>query len=228
MLNRVLKSQTAHRVAAAALGAYLSFALRTTRWVLDGGEHLAPMVTAPGVIAAFWHECLPVMPALWMRFRAADPSRNVKVLISRHRDGRLIADVLRTMDIGVIHGSSAREGRASRGGVAGLRALVAALKAGDTVVITPDGPRGPPRVAAGGVAQLAALTGLPVLPCAGWLRHHIRLRSWDRMVVPLPFGRGVLVCLPPIPVSRGAVTEATEALTAALTQAADRAAMLCR
>jgi lysophospholipid acyltransferase (LPLAT)-like uncharacterized protein len=228
MLNRVLKSEMAHRVAAAALGAYLSFALRTTRWVLDGGENLTPLVGAPGVIAAFWHECLPVMPALWMRFRAADPSRDVKVLISRHRDGRLIADVMRTMDIGVIHGSSAREGKGSRGGVAGLRALIAALKAGATVVITPDGPRGPPRVAAGGVAQLAALSNLPILPCAGWLRHHVRLKSWDRMVVPLPFGRGVLVCLPPIAVGRGAVTEATVTLAAALTQAVDRAVLLCR
>jgi len=228
MLKRWLRSETAQRAGAAVLGAYLSFALRTTRWEVHGSENLAPFVEGSGVVAAFWHECLPLMPALWMRLREADPSREAKVLISHHRDGRLIAAVLRRMRIGVVHGSSARGGQGDKGGVRALRALIGALNAGDAIVVTPDGPRGPARQAAGGVAMLAVLSGKPVLPCAGRLRHHIRLNSWDRMFIPLPFGRGVLVCLPAIAVLRGSIPEANAAITAALTAAADRADILCR
>jgi lysophospholipid acyltransferase (LPLAT)-like uncharacterized protein len=237
MLNRVLQSESAQRAAAFVLAAYLRFALRTTRWVLDGGENLAPFTVSGGVVAAFWHECLPLMPALWMRVLQANPARDGRVLISLHRDGRFIADIMKRMRIGVVHGSTARarthraggeKGARDNGGAAALRTLVTVLKQGNPVVLTPDGPRGPARVAAGGVAQMAALTGAPVLPCAARMRHHFRIPSWDRMIVPLPFGSGVLVCLPPIAVARDAWQPATAIITAALTQAADRAEALCR
>jgi lysophospholipid acyltransferase (LPLAT)-like uncharacterized protein len=227
MLNRVLKSQAAQRAGAVAVGAYLRFTLRTTRWVLDGAEHLAPFGAQGGVIGAFWHECLPLMPALWMRLLEANPARQAKVLVSQHRDGLFIAAVMHRLDIGTVHGSTARAGR-GKGGVGAMRSLLAVLEEGDAVVITPDGPRGPPRQAAGGVAQLAALSGAPVLPCAARLRHHLRIGSWDRMIVPLPFGRGVLVCLPSIAVPRDGAPDATDRIAAAMTQAADRAEALCR
>jgi lysophospholipid acyltransferase (LPLAT)-like uncharacterized protein len=230
MLNRLLKSQALRRAGAAALGAYLSFTLRTTRWSLDGADNLEPFVAEGGVVAAFWHECLPVMPALWGRVLARNPARLGRVLISQHRDGQLIATVMRAMNIEVVHGSSGRDkgGKRQKGGAGAMRACLAALDRGEVIVVTPDGPRGPPRRAAAGVAQLAALSGVPVLPCAGRLRHHVRLASWDRMIVPLPFGRGVLVCLPAMHVAGGAAALATEALDLALTRAADRAEALCR
>ena len=79
--------------------------------------------------------------------------------------------------------------------------LLNLLAGGDHIAITPDGPRGPRRVAAAGVAQLAALSGVPVLPCAAQTTRRWVLRTWDRMVVPQPFGRGVVVCLPTITVT---------------------------
>jgi lysophospholipid acyltransferase (LPLAT)-like uncharacterized protein len=226
MLEGVLRSQAAQRAGAVAVGVYLRFALRTTRWALDGAEHLAPVAGQGAVIAAFWHECLPLMPALWFRVRADHPARDMKVLISLHRDGRFIADVMRRVGMGVVHGSSAKDGR-DKGGAGAFRNLLAVLRQGDAVALTPDGPRGPARVAAGGVAQLAAVSGAPVLPCAARLRHHLRLPSWDRLIVPLPFGRGVLVCLPTIAVPRDGAAEATARIAASLTAAADRAEALC-
>ena len=76
------------------------------------------------------------------------------------------------------------------------------------MVITPDGPRGPPRVAAPGVAQLAAMAGVRVLPCAAQTSRRRVLGTWDRMVLPLPWGRGVIVCAPPIMVPRNQVGRA--------------------
>ena len=96
------------------------------------------------------------------------------------------------------------------------------LEAGDHVVITPDGPRGPRRVAAPGVAQLAALSGMPVLPCAAQTSRRWTLRSWDRMVLPLPFGRGVIVCGAPIAGARAtAPRRRCRAIAAAITAATD-------
>jgi lysophospholipid acyltransferase (LPLAT)-like uncharacterized protein len=120
-----------------------------------------------------------------------------------------------------VHGSS------SRGGAAGLRALLDVLGRGDQVVITPDGPRGPRRVAAPGVAQLAGLSGVPVLPCSAQTSRRWQLRSWDRMVIPRPFGRGVVVCQPSITVERAQWQAAIPAIEAAMTLAADQADAAC-
>lgn len=230
MANTLLKSAAAQRAGAAALAAYIGFAMRTTRWRIEGWQHVAPHAQAGGLLVAFWHECLALTPALYARFHAAAPGRRVHVLISHHRDGRLIAGAVQRLGATVISGSSARpdKGKTDKGGAAALRGMVAALRAGELVAVTPDGPRGPPHVAAAGLAQAAALAGVPILPVAVCLSPDRRLRSWDRMMLPLPFGRGVVVCGAPVCAERGALEAATQAATAALNEVAARAEALCR
>ena len=224
----MLKSQAAHRLAATMLGLYLDFALRSIRWTIEGAAHLEPFTRDVPVVAAFWHQRLPLMPALWTRVRQANGARAGSVLVSRHRDGRFIGDILARFGVSVVHGSSAKPGKQQgKGGAAGLRQLQAALALGGAVVITPDGPRGPPGVAAPGVAYLAAATGAPVLPAAAQCRPRLTLKSWDRMILPVPFGRGVLVCLPAIAVGRDGAEAALPGISAALDAAAARADSLC-
>jgi lysophospholipid acyltransferase (LPLAT)-like uncharacterized protein len=228
MFTTMLNSQAAQRAAAAMLGAYLAFALRTTRWQIEGGDHLDPFRRDVPVIITFWHECLPLMPAGWAELRRESPARRGAVLISRHRDGRFIAAILARFAIDIVHGSSGKPGARDKGGAAAIRALLARLHDGNAVIVTPDGPRGPSRVAAGGAIHLAALSGAPILPAAARLRHRLILRTWDRMILPLPFGRGAIVCLQPFTVARDSREAAQAALGAALTQAASRAETLCR
>ena len=228
MLKRALRGPRSQAALAWAVGQYLVFALATTRWTVHGWDHLEPHIS-PGtpMIAAFWHERLALMPALFLharRFRADMPP--VAVLASRHSDGRLIGRLMRRFGTTVIHGSTMRQ-KQDRGGAAGLRQSIAHLRGGGHVVLTPDGPRGPRRVAVPGVAQLAALTGFAVVPTAAQTSRRRTLRTWDRMVLPLPFGRGVLVCLPTIHVARHDVTAGLAAIAAALTDAADQADRLC-
>jgi len=227
MIKRVLRHPKLLGMLAALLGRYLEFALRTTRWTLDGAEHARPHLAGAPAIAAFWHERLPLMPALWRMAQQQTPGTRLHVLVSRHRDGRFIGLLLDRFGLDVVHGSSARNGQ-DRGGATGLRQLLDRLEQGDHVVITPDGPRGPRRRAAPGVAQLAALSGIAVLPCAAQISRRWVLNSWDRMVLPLPYGRGVLVCLTPIVVPREGAEAALPQIAAALTEAADRADRLCR
>jgi lysophospholipid acyltransferase (LPLAT)-like uncharacterized protein len=232
MIKRLLRRPSARALLVGMLGRYLKFALRTTRWTLHGAEHLAPHAAGQPAVAAFWHERLPLMPALWtIIHKQAAPAGivvpNIYVLVSRHSDGRVIGEMLRLFGVDVVHGSTARNGK-DRGGAAGVRALLEVLEGGSHVVITPDGPRGPRRKAALGVAQLAALSGVPVLPCTAQIWPRIVLNSWDRMVLPLPFGRGVIVCGPSIAVPREGWEAFLPVISQAMTDAADRADALCR
>lgn len=218
MLRRLTRHPTFQACAAHLLGLYLALVYRTTRWRLIGGEHIDAAFAAHGtVIAAFWHENLPVMPKLWKLGQARAGLGTGHVLVSRHRDGRFIGAVVNRFDLTMVHASS------SRGGAAGLLALMRLLRGGAFVGITPDGPRGPRRQAAPGVVQLAAMSGKPVLPVAGRVSRGIALRSWDRMVIPLPFGRGVLVVGAPILVPRDGAEAALPAVAAGLDAACDAA-----
>ncbi len=198
------------------------------RWTIEGEANLAQFVSDVPVVAAFWHQRLALMPALWLRVFRANRGREGAVLVSRHRDGRVIGDILSRFHVSVAYGSSAKPGKTSgKGGAAGVIALQGVLERGGVAVITPDGPRGPARVAAPGVAHLAALTGAPVLPAAAQCRPRVQLKSWDSMVLPVPFGRGVLVCLPPIQVPPGGAEASLPAIAAAMDEAAARADALC-
>ncbi|NDG48381.1 MAG: DUF374 domain-containing protein [Rhodospirillales bacterium] len=224
MFKRLMRKPFVQAMGAWLLGLYLAFVYATTRWRMIGHEQLPGLLAQhPTVIAGFWHERLPLMPALWRRARRGNPALErgpCHVLVSRHRDGRFIGQVVRRFEIEMVNASS------SRGGAIGLRVLLRQLRDGAMVVITPDGPRGPRRRAAPGIAQLAAASGMPVLPTAAAASHHIRLKSWDRMMLPLPFGRGVVCVGAPILVPRDGAEAALPSIEAALSEivdAADRA-----
>ena len=180
---------------------------------------------APAIMAV-WHERLSLMPVQWLMMtrrwdRRNRPASRLHILVSRSRHGRLVARAMRRFGAEPVFGSS------SRGGAVSGRNLLRVIAHGDHVGITPDGPRGPRRHAAAGAAQLAALPGAPVLPCAAQTSQRWTLRSWDRMVIPRPFGRGVIVCGASISVARSDWRAATVAIEMALTDAADRADRLC-
>ena len=227
MLKRLLRLPAAQALLESFIAAYLFFALHTTRWTIVGGERLASLLVGPPAVMAFWHEFLPLMPAL-LRLARRQAAGDIKAcaLVSRHADGRFLAGILRRCDVEVVHGSSRRNGR-ERGGSASVRTLVDRLGAGAFVAITPDGPRGPRRQAAPGVAQVAGLAGASVVSCAAQTTRKIVLRSWDRMIVPLPFGRGVIVFGAAVAVPRDGWNAALPAIAAALTEAAEAAEHRC-
>ncbi len=184
---------------------------RTTRPRLlhDGGLY-ARWQTGERFILAFWHEQLVLMPCFgrWPR---------IAILISQHRDGDLIARAVEPLGIDVVRGSS------TRGGAAGLRRMLRAYRAGASLAWTPDGPRGPRRIAKGGIVQAARATGALIVPVGAAARWHRRLGSWDRMIVPYPGSRVVYVVGAPIAVADDATPEAMEAARAALERELERA-----
>ncbi|MGX9966785.1 lysophospholipid acyltransferase family protein [Roseomonas sp. F4] len=225
MMRKLIRHPAVQGGLARLLGLYLSLVVRTTRWQLLGAEPAMALVAqGQPLILAFWHERLPLVPALFPLARAAEPraaALRPRVLVSRHRDGRFIGAAVARFGVEMIYGSS------RRGGAPALVGLLRALRQGHPVIITPDGPRGPRRQAAPGVAQLAAVSGVAVVPVGAASTAHRRLGSWDRMMLPLPFGRGVLVCGAPITVPRDAAEAALPAIAAALTAACAEADRIC-
>ncbi|MBM9402889.1 lysophospholipid acyltransferase family protein, partial [Gluconacetobacter azotocaptans] len=199
MLKRLLAGGRGRALAIGMLRSYLVLALRTTRWTFDIHPDALPVLTprdGRSALIAFWHETLVLTPALWWWAARRDPALRMHVLVSRNRDGRMIADIVAPWGVDVIAGSTERTGR-NKGGAAALRGLLGQLGDGSLVAVTPDGPRGPRRHAQPGVAGLAVLSGAPVVPVGAWCRSW-RLGTWDRMLIPLPFGRGRVVCGAPV------------------------------
>ena len=232
-IREFFRSEAALGFASGAIGRYLRFCFRTVRWRFDLHPEAAASLARGGAIVAFWHENLLAMPMLWRLRDAApaaqrgdDPAPRAHVLISRHRDGRLISRIVAGFDAETVEGSSGREKegrRTERGGAPAFRRLVTLLRAGDFVLVTPDGPRGPRRHAAPGLARLASVTGAPVLPCAAATRPCLVLPTWDRMTLPVPFGRGRLVVGRPIAIDRVGTGPSDVAIRSALDAAARRA-----
>jgi lysophospholipid acyltransferase (LPLAT)-like uncharacterized protein len=167
-------------------------------------------------LLAFWHRHLPLM-------RYAYRGPRMSVLVSRSKDGELIARVMGHLGIGTSRGSS------SRGGSAGLREMLRAARAGSDIAITPDGPRGPLREVQPGVVLLAAATGLPLIPVAIAASRARELRSWDRMPVPLPGSRVEVVYGEPLRLPRDARAEEwAPRLRDALNEVEGRAQRLAR
>ena len=125
-------------------------------------------------IYALWHcRMLPLIYA----YRGL----GVAALVSRSRDGELIAGVIERI------GYVAARGSSSRGGQQGFSELVRFAEQGRSLTLTPDGPRGPREILKPGLVRLASRTGLPVLPVASASRRAWVLRSWDGFRVPRPF-----------------------------------------
>jgi len=140
-------------------------------------------------ILAFWHRHLLLMPYAYR-------GRRISVLVSRSRDGELIARTVARLGIDSSRGSS------SRGGAAGMRSLLRRAALGYDLAFTPDGPRGPAGVVQPGVILAAAATGMPVQPVAIAASRCRRLRSWDRFLVPLPLATVHVVYGEPLAVPR--------------------------
>jgi lysophospholipid acyltransferase (LPLAT)-like uncharacterized protein len=193
---------------AATLGALLLRVLGAT-WRIDRrglAGFDARIAAGERCVFAFWHaRLLPLV------FTHRD--RGVVVLISRHRDGELIARIIKKLGFRTARGSS------TRGGEEGARDLLRHGEEGALLGIAPDGPRGPAETVKPGLAWLASRTGLPVLPVASAARSAWVFRSWDRFRVPKPFARVVVSYGEPVAIPAAADAEALEAWRVRLDEA---------
>jgi lysophospholipid acyltransferase (LPLAT)-like uncharacterized protein len=141
------------------------------------------------VIVAFWHDRVVMMPVAYH-------GRKLCIMNSQHRDGEIATRALARWGIRSVRGS------ATRGGAVGFMQLVGAFRDGYDLAVVPDGPRGPRHEAKMGVIHLARATGAPIFPVSYAATRRRQLRTWDGLLIPLPFSRVVFVAGEPLAVPR--------------------------
>jgi lysophospholipid acyltransferase (LPLAT)-like uncharacterized protein len=128
------------------------------------------------IVFSLWHgELLPLL--------YHHRGEGVTVLISEHGDGEIIARIAESLGYRTVRGST------SRGAARALIELAREVEDGHDLAITPDGPRGPAKSVAPGVAVVAHRSTAPVIGAAVFAPSAWRLKSWDRFLIPRPFAR---------------------------------------
>jgi hypothetical protein len=187
------------RLVGAALALYLRLVVRTCRVIGHA--------TRDQVVLSFWHE-FNMLTFIVARKRRGDlPHASFSTIGFR---GAVITSMLRNSGTRVqVFELPPEEDRAA-GRAFALR-MARVTQSGASLLVTPDGPFGPYRVAKPGALILARASGLAVQPWAMSVRPSIRLSGrWDRQLVPLPFCRirvveGERITVPPREPVRGLV-----------------------
>ena len=168
---------------------------------------------AQGVLEVLWHTCririaghekftalvreqVAVIPVCWhqhlllcARFLVSRRARPLKAgfMISPSVDGEAPTMLARAYGAHVVRGSGTYTGlRAVRG------AHQAIVKDGISPAVTPDGPRGPRFKFKPGAIFAAQISGKPVVPLAYAAHPAWVLKTWDKFIIPVPFGK---VCI---------------------------------
>lgn len=189
------------RVLAWLVATLMRLLAATLRYRVDGGHGPAKLPKTP-VIFALWHNRLGLCMKAYHSFvRPQHATEHLAALISASKDGAFLAAILENFGVQPVRGSSSRRGAQA------LLELSSWAERGYDLAVTPDGPRGPCYTIQPGVMTLAQVTGLPVVPFSYRLNWKIRVKSWDRFQIPLPFARCEMFFGEPIHVPRDASDE---------------------
>lgn len=149
------------------------------------------------MIVALWHNRILFLSVLLKQL--VKQGFPITIMISMSKDGDLGANLVEMLGARVVRGSP------SRGGTKGLRALYrSSVKDKHSIVILPDGSKGPIYEAKMGMMVLARMTSAPILPISGYASDFWRIKSWDRMIIPKPFSKVVIKVGQEMEVSRKA------------------------
>lgn len=128
-------------------------------------------------ILAHWHCDIQALLHLMLRYKLA-------AMISRSKDGDIVSYVSTRL------GGRTARGSSSRGGASALKEMLRLARAGYSLSMAIDGPRGPARIPKAGVFELAKICHLPIVPLAVIADKTYQLeRSWDKSYIPLPFSK---------------------------------------
>lgn len=175
-----VRSPRKQRLLGRAAGWFIKILAQT--WVYDIATAKATFGRRQ-VIYALWHDGIIGTPPIW---RYLDRDQDATVLTSASKDGAVLAEAM------AVFGLNSARGSSSRRGAQALRDLLKVAKSGESLVVTPDGPKGPRHEVQTGVLKLAQLTGLPIVPMRLIPDSAWRFRTWDRLALPKPYSRVTL------------------------------------
>ena len=152
-------------------------------------------------VVAFWHGELLMQPFNYQKLKK---NGKVSAMISEHKDGEAITKTVEYLGIHSVRGSS------SKGGAKALISAIKEIKSGDDVAITPDGPRGPRHSVADGIVAIHKKANAKILVFNCKCTKYWQFNSWDKFIIPKPFGTLEFFISEPLDVSHLENDEAKE------------------
>jgi len=158
---------------------------------IKGEEHLINLINSgKPVMVCVWHGRL-VFPSWYLRLITT----NVHAIASHHTDAEIMARILQKWGYGLIRGST------KKGGKVVVQKMKDIFKNSGIVAVTNDGPKGPPRIAKAGGTATAIKYNVQVITITGSATKYWQMKSWDRFMLPKPFGKIQLIISPPLDIS---------------------------
>ena len=193
LIKEMIQNEFGHRIASSLIGLCAKFVYRTSRWSCPGRNELEQNFLQNGrrVIALMWHNRVALMPFGWS-YR----NHQLTALISDHRDGRLTTSILDAAGVHHIrvpattstHSTPQRQTRLKASTV---REILKQVEMGRTISFVGDGPTGPRFVLKPSVIDLARLCKAEIVLVTYSVKRRQIAGSWDRLIIPLPFNRGI-------------------------------------
>lgn len=172
---------------------------KSARMTVVGAEDYRALKEAGrGIVHLVWHRKIFIVPYFFRK-------RNIMPLVSPSADGEIAARIMDGWGYKLLRGSGTHFMKDA------WLEMIRELQAGGEVIIVPDGPRGPDRKLKVGCIKLAAETGAALLPFSFTTDRKKNLRSWDRMLMFLPFSRVVAAFGRPVDIGLGLNDQEMEA-----------------
>lgn len=181
LIKRLGKVRLIQKLLALLIAFYLRFVYATTKWeyILPQGFDLHEWKDK-AAIWILWHNRLAILPFIMM---GMDKKEAVS---STHADGMINSYLQKNMGFGIIGGSS------NENAFSAAKGVIRSLKQGNKVCITPDGPKGPRHKINGNITDLALIAKAPIVPVSVAVSKFKQFNSWDKFILPLPFGKAVV------------------------------------
>ena len=166
---------------------------------ITGEENLLKLIkSGKPIMLCVWHGRL-LFPSWYIRHHTT-----LHIISSRHADSELLAHILRRWGYGLIRGST------NKGGMSVIREMTKIFSNGGMIAVTNDGPKGPARIAKSGSIGLAIKNNVKIITVTGSATKYWQVKSWDRFMLPKPFGKIQIVVSAPIEITEKLSTSEEE------------------
>ena len=182
MIKKILQHKYIQEFVGWIIAFYIKVCFNTSLWYLKNDEEITSILKKnKKLIVIFWHNRLLMAPYCW------NYNKPFKMLISSHRDGKIISNAVAHLGIETIKGSS------NKNKISSAKEILINLNMNNVVGITPDGPRGPNEKMKEGIVSLLKKTNATVIPLSYSAKFNFKLNSWDKFIFVTPFNKFVAV-----------------------------------
>ena len=181
-MKRIFKHKYFQLFLGWTISIYLKVCFQTSIWLTKNSEIVERHIKKnKSFIVCFWHNRLLMTVFCWKW------SKEFKMLISGHADGKIISNAITYFGIQTITGSSRKNNLSS------LKEILKQINNDTIIGITPDGPRGPNGEVKKGLISLLKKTNVPVIPLSYSAKFKFTLNTWDKFIFVTPFNKFVAV-----------------------------------